>query len=238
MAGGGGIGGTQIIGGNSYGIYTPAWYAAMRQNESDVAGAAGKAAGAFASNALGGIPSLGGLANPTGSATGAFGGSVSGSASGTGTGTGGSVTSGSSIAPLTMPDMTASNNATFAAAKDKVGQQSRASLDALNGELGSKGMLGSGAEVQGVRDVVNNNAEQLGQVTRDSAKANAATALDLAKTNYTGSIAQRGQDIQSQEANASLALQANNQRFQALSLALQALGGARSGSASISGQLY
>jgi hypothetical protein len=99
-------------------------------------------------------------------------------------------------------------------------------------------MLGSGAEVQGVRDVVNNNAEELGQVTRDSAKANAATALDLAKTNYTGSIAQRGQDIQSQEANASLALQANNQRFQALSLALQALGGGSSKSASISGQLY
>lgn len=151
---------------------------------------------------------------------------------GVGSGASGPVSAGGGVAPLQMPDMSQSNAATFAAAKDKVGQSSRAALDSLNGLLGSTGQLGGGASVLAARDVVNNNAEQLGQVDRDLANTNAATALDVAKTNYGGALTQRQQDIQAQEANASLALQANNQRYQLLDLVLKGLSGAGSTAAS------
>jgi hypothetical protein len=65
-------------------------------------------------------------------------------------------------------------------------------------------------------------------VSRDLANKNADTALDVAKTNYAGGLTQRGQDIQSQEANASLAIQKQNQQYQLLDLILKGLGGATS----------
>lgn len=166
-----------------------------------------------------------------GTASGSIGGTAFGTP-GAGSGPSGPVGAGGGVAPLQMPDMSQSNAATFAAAKDKVGQLSRASLDSLNGLLGSTGQLGGGASVQAARDVVNNNAEQLGQVDRDLANTNAATALDVAKTNYGGALTQRQQDIQAQEANANLALQANNQRYQLLDLVLKGLSGAGSTAAS------
>lgn len=176
------------------------------------------------------FPSLAGITSSLGTAaTGAAAGTGapgSTGAFGVGTGTGtasGPVTSGSYQAGIQMPDMTAANDAAFAAAKDQVGQTSRASLDSLRGELGATGMLGGGAEAQDVRDVVNNNAEQLGQVSRNNATTNAATALDVAKTNYQGGITQRGQDIQSQEANAQLALTARNQQYQLLNTILNGI---------------
>jgi hypothetical protein len=191
---------------------------------------AGQRYSQFANAALGGIPSLAGL----GGSAGAFGGS------GTGTGTGGSggpVGSGSPIPTVQAPDMTQSNNAIFAQAKDKVGQLSRASLDSLAGELGGQGMLGSGAQVQATRDVVNNNAGELGQVSRDLASKQADTANQFAQMGYQGAITQRGQDIQAQEANARLALEQRAQQYQLLQLILSGLGGAASASGG-SGFLY
>lgn len=181
------------------------------------------------------FPSLAGI---TGSLTGALGSATdTGAAAGTGSSTGavgvgtgtgapgssGPVSSGNYVASVQMPDMTASNNAQFAAAKDQVAQTSRASLDSLNGELGAQGMLGSGAQAQDVRDVVNNNAEQEGQVSRNLATQNANTALDVAKTNYQGSLTQRGQDIQAQQANAQLALEARGQQYQLLNTILNGI---------------
>jgi hypothetical protein len=171
---------------------------------------------------MGGIPSLQGL---FGSGSAASSGSFSGSG---GTG-GGPVTSGGGVAPIQMPDMTSSNNAIFAQAKDKVGKLSRSSLDSLAGELGSQGMLGSGAQVQATRDIVANNAGEMGQVERDLATKNADTALDVAKTNYQGSLTQRGQDIQSQEANARLALEERQQQYQLLNMILSGMGRATQG---------
>lgn len=191
---------------------------------------AGSRAAQFTEAALGGIPSLAGLSGGAPS-SGAFGTSTTsaGAASGGGTNVGstsvgglsgvgpissgssssgsGPVSSGSRIAPVQMPDQAASNSAIFAAAKDKVGKLSRASLDSLNSEMGAQGMLGSGAQVQGTRDLIASGAGELGQVARDTAVSNANLASDFAKTGYQGEIAQRGQDVQSQEANARLALE-------------------------------
>lgn len=175
------------------------------------------------------FPSLAGI---TGGAASAFGGSGgTGAATGAGgpVGSGGPVSSGSAAPQIQMPDMTQSNSAIFAQAKDQVGKSSRASLDSLNGELGAQGMLGGGAQAQATRDVVNNNASELGQVSRDQATTGANMAADFAKTGYQGSITQRGQDIAAQEANARLALEQRQQQYQLLSMALQGLNGASSG---------
>ncbi len=101
----------------------------------------------------------------------------------------------SRIAPVTLPDRTAANAATFARAKDDVGAQSRASLDALAGEMGAQGMAGGGGQMQATRDVINAGAGHLGDVTRENAIQDAQIGADFAKTSYEGGIAQRGQDV-------------------------------------------
>lgn len=118
------------------------------------------------------------------------------------------------VPQISTPDTTASNAQAFARAKDTVGQTSRASLDALNGELGSKGMLGGGAEVQGATDIINAGQENLGQVATGQAETNAQTAEQNAIENATLASTGRGQDIQLEEAQANEALAANNQQFQ------------------------
>ena len=180
------------------------------------------------------------------------GGNDYGPGGGGGGGTGG-ISGGSNIAPVAMPDFTASNNAAFATAKDKAGKISRASLDSLRGELGATGNLGGGAEVQAVRDTVNENAGLLGQVSRDQAEKQAETAADFAKTGYAGNITQRGQDVSAAQANAQLAQtrelanarlafeqrQADSARqLQLLTLALSGLKGAGGGGAGGGGLVY
>src|SRR5258706_2667096 len=157
-------------------------------------------------------PALAGLlAGGTGVGSGTVNGSPYGGGGGTGTvgpsGTGapGTPGVGGHLPTLTLPDQTASNAASFATAKDTVGKTGRASLDALRGELGATGNLGSGAEVQGVKDVIQSGAGELGQVSRDQAVKNTDLKTDIAKTNYAGGITQRGQDVSAQEAQARLA---------------------------------
>lgn len=195
------------------------------------AGGAGSSTGS-ASSATAGIAGAGG--------GGSYGSSSSASPGGS---SGGPVQGGGNIPSIQMPDPAAATNAAFATAKDNAGKLARASLDSMNGILGSQGMLGSGAQVQGTRDIVSDAAGQVGQVSRDEAGKNADIAADFAKTNYGGAIAQRGQDVQSQEANARLGLarEQGNQRlsFEQTQLAQQrqlqllqlALSGMKGGSA-------
>lgn len=161
-------------------------------------------------------PALAGLLNSisgmgSGAASGSFTASGSGSSSGGGAGSGGNgfgtsgVSGGGYVSPIAMPDYHKATDAAFATAKDKAGKISRASLDALRGELGATGNLGGGAEVQGVRDIIAGGAGILGQASRDQAGKEADVASDFAKTGYAGSITQRGQDVSASEANARLA---------------------------------
>jgi hypothetical protein len=215
-------GGTQIINGSTYSMYSPEWYQAMRDQQVRGGETAGKTAAAYTSNALAGLGGMGG----TGMGGGATAPSGVSGFGGTGTGSSGGGTP-ASIAGLELPDQSDANAAIFAKAKDQVGQQSRAALTSLNDELGAQGQLGGGAQVQGVKDIIQSGAGELGQVSRDLATKNAEQAADFAKTRYSGGIAQRGQDIQSQEANAQLELARQQAQqtslFRLLSLAQQGL---------------
>lgn len=155
-------------------------------------------------------------AGASGSPTGAF---TGGSGTGTGTGTN------SGVARPQLPDTTAATNATFAAAKDRAGAMTRASLSALNGELGATGMIGSGAQVQGTKDLIQAGAGEVGQVSRDLATTRANQAADFERMRYSGDVTMRGQDIQHQEANAQLALASQDRQMKLLSLMMQMAGG-------------
>lgn len=128
------------------------------------------------------------------------------------------------IPTIAPPDPTAATNAAFAGAKDQVGAMSRASLTSLNDELGASGMIGSGAQVQGTRDIIAGGAGQMGQVSRDLAGKNADQAADFAKLGYQGGITQRGQDIASREAAARLAAEERRAREALLQRILSGLG--------------
>lgn len=194
-----------------------------------------KAASPALAGLLAGTGGGGGAAGSGGSIYGTPGGAGSFATTGNNTGSpvGGTVGAGGHLPTLTLPDQTASNAASFATAKDTVGKTGRASLDALRGELGATGNLGSGAEVQGVKDIIQSGAGELGQVSRNQAQNEAALKTDIAKTNYAGGITQRGQDVSAQEAQARLAqeerIAASNHQLQLLTLALGGLGKAGSG---------
>lgn len=179
------------------------------------------------------LSSLSGAAGLGGSGTGG----VAGTPGGAGTPGVGSTGYVGGIAPI---DNTNAQSAAFGAAKDTAGQLGRSSLDSLRSLLGETGQLGGGAEVQGTRDIVENAAGLLGQTSRDQATLQANQALDIAKTNQGSAITQRGQDIQSQEAAAQLALsQAQLQAENSLNMLKLALGGASaSPSTSIVSGLY
>lgn len=154
------------------------------------------------------------------------------------------------VGGIQLPDTQAATNAAFASAKDKSGQIARSSIDSLRGELGATGNLGGGAEVEGVRQQVNNASGIEAEAARAGEMKNADLAADFAKTRYGGEITQRGQDVAAQEAAANLAQQkelaqarlafetnnANSQRqLQLLTLALSGLKG---GAASVPGYSY
>ncbi len=152
-----------------------------------------------------------------------------GDSSGSGTSMAGPMTNGR-VAGVDAPDMTEANAQIFGRAKDQAGQMSRASLQSLRDELGATGMLGSGAEAQGSRDIIAHGAGQLGEVSRENAVNESSQKADFAKMKYQGDITQRGQDIAAQEAEARLALQREVSKQQMLMEALKMLnGGAQSG---------
>lgn len=191
-------------------------------------------------------------------------GSSSGAASGTAPGfSGGPISGGTGMTPpppgatpppaagatphIAPPDTTQQNAAIFSRAKDTAGSIARASLNSLNGELGASGMIGSGAQVQGDRDIIATGAGQLADVNRQNMINDANQATEFAKLNYTGDLTQRGQDlgysstsrgqdlnystayrgqdIQSQEANANLALATQDRYMKMLQLLMQSYGG-------------
>ena len=163
---------------------------------------AGTRAGQYAGSAISGMGNGPGTpASLMGLITGGMGGG-----GGAGGGTGGNVGVGTNpgkyVAPIQMPDTTATTNAAFGRAKDQAGALARSSLDSLSGELGAQGMLGGGAQAQGAADILSGATNTMGKEISSEAGQTAGMAADFAKTGYEGSITQRGQDIQAQEAAA------------------------------------
>lgn len=213
-------------------------YDAVKQNYIRTPSSLGQDAGTKLGMAMNGLTgamngSLGVTGSPAGT-IGAAGGvqTTSTGAGGTGAGGAGTGTTGTPaghIASVAAPDTSAATNAAFATAKDQAGAMSRASLTSLNDELGASGMVGSGAQVQGTRDIINTGAGQMGQVSRDLAGKTADQAADFAKMGYQGAITQRGQDIGAQEAAAQLAEQRQEAYQRLLTQMMQGLGGVGGG---------
>lgn len=182
---------------------------------------AGQNIGTLANSALGAIlgsgsslnPGGGGIAGLTAAAAsslpGGFGGGNVDTTSVGGAGTPGVVASGSYVPGVAPIDMSGAESAAFSKAKDTAGQAGRASLDALRSEMAASGLAGSGQESAGIEKIGESALGQLGDVARSNATNEVNTNLDVAKTNASNAITQRGQDIAAQEANANLAMQQN-----------------------------
>lgn len=209
---GSGVGGMQTINGQNFQMYSPEWYEAQRQNEVRKAGTTGKAAGTEIGSAFEALPpSLKALAGPGSSSYSAsYGGGEAiptlDSINGIAAGGSGSPAPLSPHAKLNLPDTEAAQSAIFARAKDQAAQTARASLDALAGELSSRGMGGAGYEASGIGERLSRSANTVGEVSRAQATELADTQAEAARTEYQGDITQRGQDMSAQEAAAQNAL--------------------------------
>lgn len=111
------------------------------------------------------------------------------------------------------------NSAAFASAKSKAGAMARSSIDALHGEMASRGIAGSGTEGRGLVTRLaaatnpladENNAELSGKL--DIARHNQDLGAQAGQANLSAQVTQRGQDLQAEEARAQIA----NQRQQSL----------------------
>lgn len=127
---------------------------------------------------------------------------------------GGSMGSVATTGAGSVPDITPSQNAAFARAKDTAGGLARSSVTSLNDEMAGRGALGSTMTNNGLADRIAAATNTLGNV--DSAQLGDAYAAashqqDLKNQNeqtaFQGAITQRGQDVSMANASAALAQQ-------------------------------
>lgn len=104
---------------------------------------------------------------------------------------------GNFVAPI-QPDVageTAAQNTALARAKDIAGSTGRAALNSLQDVMGGRGITGSGLAANGAGGVINQAAGQIGDVNRGQLIQAMQLARERASQNYTGQIAQRGQNL-------------------------------------------
>jgi hypothetical protein len=80
---------------------------------------------------------------------------------------GGGSGAGSQVPGMDAGAADAARRAAFARAKDTAGQTARASLDALNNVLGSRGLMGSGYEGMATSNVIADTAGDINDFTRE-----------------------------------------------------------------------
>lgn len=131
---------------------------------------------------------------------------------------------------VTIPDTSAAQNTAFGNAKAKAGSMGRAAMDSLRGDLADRGLLGGGTEARGLVDRLAAATNPLSDlnVAQQSENVNIIQHnQDLANSNtqhqFSGNIAQRGQDIGVGQANADRDLRAQEQKYQLLQKALSGL---------------
>lgn len=113
----------------------------------------------------------------------------------TSTGVFGSGTGGTGQPRVTMPDTSAAQAATYGRAKDRAGQEARASLTALQEMFAERGLSGSGIAASESGKAIERSRAGLGEVSREQAIQEAAQAARRGELEYQGQITQRGQDI-------------------------------------------
>lgn len=90
--------------------------------------------------------------------------------------------------------------AAYARAKDVAGQQSRAAMNSLSSLMSERGMLGSGYDSAGQRNVVSGAFNQMGDINREQLIQQLQNISHVRDLTYQGGIQQRGQDISKQQA--------------------------------------
>jgi hypothetical protein len=200
----------QIIGGQSYPMYSPQWYAARDANKIQQAGVAGTAAGTTAGSALTALQDIvPGALTPNSGSSSSSGASASGVPATVNYGTGGA-----GVAPmpggapgvaggapsLDGVDTSAARSAVWNQAKDRVGQTSRAALTGLRSELASRGQLGGGGEYRGTSSIINAGQQQLADTGRAQTIDEAKRLEDEVALRYQGGISMRGQDLSAENA--------------------------------------
>lgn len=130
------------------------------------------------------------------------------SSSSTGSGSGGDDTyPGGTWRPMAPPpkvglgNPSESGRAAFARAKDRIGQSTAGLMKALNNQFAGRGLSGGSQEVAAVGNTLLGAHANLADVTRAQAIKESDDANDFARTEYTGNITQRGQDIDATNAD-------------------------------------
>lgn len=220
----------QIIGGQSYRLYTPEWYAARERQRVQDAKVGGEATGTGAGTA---IQTLRGLVPDL------FGGNSSSSSSSSGSNSqtaprvemggggggvnlqvpggvpGGGVPSGyMPQSRLAVPDMTAADDAQFNRVKDKVGQSTKGAITGLRSALASRGQLGGGGEFKGTESIIGRGLGEIGDLGREQIIQGSQRNAETAALDYTGGITQRGQDMSAQQAADALAARLAETQYQ------------------------
>ncbi len=90
-------------------------------------------------------------------------------------------------------DPTAANAATFAGAKDKIGQIGGASIESLKGVSAERGA--GDLATAGAPGLAAGVAQRASDVPRQETISNADTAMGIANRNYAGDIQKRGQNL-------------------------------------------
>ncbi len=129
----------------------------------------------------------------------------------------------SHVAGVAPVDTTEANRGIFARAKDQVGATSSGAIAGLRSVLGSRGMLGSGAESRGAASVANAGLKSLGDVSTSQAVSDVTRKTAEAKANQDAAVAQRGQDLTAIQGRNQLAVEQANQQATIRMNALQSL---------------
>ncbi len=211
---------TQIINGQPYEQYSPGWYDAQRNAAIQSEGTSGTAGGTGEANYLKALsPTLTGLYSAVNGSTSSGGqqtstpGTVAYPTSSGGGSSVGGVSSANlfggdadrtpmaeTIAPV---DLTAANTAAFATAKDQAANTAAASMSGLRSALQARGMGGAGYEAGQIGQTLGREANTIGQASRDEARNEANLRAEQSIANLNAGVAQRGQTIGAQQADAS-----------------------------------
>lgn len=114
----------------------------------------------------------------------------------------GSGSSAASVPMVQMPQGSAGSDAAFARGKDQAGLNARASLRSLTEAMGSRNMLGGGAEAVGIGEVVGRAGQGVNELIREQSVSDANLANRRQEQEYQGLITQRGQDLNVAQDNA------------------------------------
>lgn len=99
------------------------------------------------------------------------------------------------VAPPNPADRSAAEAAVYGRAKDKVGLETRASMNALGSEMGARNLSDSSFTGAAASGILQRGQMELGDTNRSQAIDALKRAGEVEDRNYAGDVGQRGQDV-------------------------------------------